>query len=126
MINVWSYLKEYENEKEEMLEAVIQVLESGQLILGPKVSEFESEFSKYCGQKFGIGVANGTDAIFLALKALCIGKEDEVITVSNTAVPTVAAITATGARAVFVDINPLTYLMDVEQLKSKITSSIGD
>jgi len=122
MINVWSYLKEYENEKEEILKAIIKVLESGQLILGPNVSEFESEFSKYCGQKFGIGVANGTDAIFLALKAFSIGEDDEVITVSNTAVPTVSAITATGARAVFVDINPLTYLMDVEQIKSKITN----
>ena len=65
-------------------------------------------------------MANGTDAIFLALKALDIGKGDQVITVSNTAVPTVSAITAAGAEPVFVDIDPETYLMNVDQVKARI------
>ncbi len=121
MINVWGYLDEYHIEKEEIHEAISTVLESGQLILGPHVKKFEEEFSKWFGSKYSVGVANGTDAIFLALKAFDIGVGDEVITVSNTAVPTVSAITATGAEPVFVDINPDTYLMDIAQVKSRIT-----
>ncbi len=123
MINVWSYLDEYQIEKEEIHEAISSVLESGQLILGPHVKKFEEDFSEWFGSKYSVGVANGTDAIFLALKAFDIGVDDEVITVSNTAVPTVSAITATGAKPVFVDINPDTYLMDIEQVKSRITEN---
>ena len=121
MINVWSYLDEYEIEKDEINSAISTVLESGQLILGPQVKKFEEDFSKRFGSKYSVGVGNGTDAIFLALKAFDIGAGDEVITVSNTAVPTVSAITAAGATPVFVDINPDTYLMDIEQIKLKIT-----
>lgn len=122
LINVWSYLEEYSDEKEEILSAILNVLESGQLILGPQVKKFEEDFSSWCGVEHGVGVANGTDAIFLALKALDIGSGDEVITVSNTAVPTVSAITASGALPVFVDIDPETYLMDIEKVQSQITS----
>ena len=121
MINVWNYLDEYEVEKDEIDLAIKSVLESGQLILGPHVKKFEEDFSKWHASKYSIGVANGTDAIFLALKAFDIGVGDEVITVSNTAVPTVSAITAAGATPVFVDINPDTYLMEIEQIRSKIT-----
>ncbi len=123
MVNVWGYLDEYENEKEEIHNAIVEVLESGQLILGPKVKKFEEDFSKWCEAKYSVGVANGTDAIFLGLKALNITKGDEVITVSNTAVPTVSAITATGAKPVFVDIDPKTYLMDVEQVPSALSKN---
>ena len=122
MINVWSYLEEYKDEKEEINNAIQSVLESGQLILGPKVRAFEDNFSKWCGAKYSVGVANGTDAIFLALKALGVNNGDEVITVSNTAVPTVSAITAAGAEPVFVDIDPETYLMDIKLVESKISS----
>jgi len=121
MINVWSYLDEYKKEKKEIDSAISRVLESGQLILGPHVKKFEEDFSSWHHSKYSVGVANGTDAIFLALKAFEIGAGDEVITVSNTAVPTVSAITAAGATPVFVDINPDTYLMDIEQIRSKIT-----
>lgn len=121
-LNVWSYLKEYEAEKEEIHQAIERVLNSGVLILGENVRKFESEFSAYCSVKYGVGVNSATDAIFLGLKALNVGPNDEVITVSNTAVPTVSAIAATGATARFVDIDPETYLMDVSQLEKAITS----
>jgi dTDP-3-amino-2,3,6-trideoxy-4-keto-D-glucose/dTDP-3-amino-3,4,6-trideoxy-alpha-D-glucose/dTDP-2,6-dideoxy-D-kanosamine transaminase len=120
-IMVWSYLEEYEKEKKDIRAAVEKVFESGSLILGPRVKEFEEKFSNYCDSKFGIGVGNCTDGIFLGLKALNIGKGDEVITVANTAVPTVAAIAATGAEGRFVDINPDSYLMDVDKIESVIT-----
>lgn len=121
MVNVWSYLEEYKQEKNEISSAINSVLESGKLILGPNVNSFESEFSSWFGANHSVGVANGTDAIFLALKALNIGIGDQVITVSNTAVPTVSAITASGAEPVFVDIDKDTYLMDVNLVESKIT-----
>src|SRR5690606_6531536 len=112
MIKVWDYLREHEAERQEVEEAVRQVMASGQLILGENVRQFEAAFAAYCGCRHGVGVNSGTDALFLALKALGIGAGDEVITVSNTAVPTVSAICATGATARFVDIEPGTYLMD--------------
>jgi len=82
-INVWEYLKEYEQEKEEIHAAIEKVLNSGRLILGDSVRKFEEEFAGYCDVKFGVGVNSGTDALFLGLKALSIGKGDEVITVAN-------------------------------------------
>ena len=120
-IRVWNYLKEYTQHKDEILKAVEEVFESGQLILGEKGKTLENSYAAYCGVKYGIGVDNGTNAIVLALYALGIGKGDEVITVSNTAIPTVSAIVTTGATPVFVDINPQTYLMDVSQLEGVIT-----
>ena len=120
-IRVWSYLKEYAQHKDEILKAVEEVFESGQLILGEKGKTFEANYAEYCGVKYGIGVDNGTNAIVLALLALGIGKGDEVITVSNTAIPTVSAIVTAGATPVFVDINPQTCLMDVTGLESAIT-----
>jgi dTDP-4-amino-4,6-dideoxygalactose transaminase len=85
------------------------------------VREFEARFAAYVGASDGVGVNSGTDAIFLALKALEVGPGDEVITVANTAVPTVSAIRATGASPVFVDIEPDTYLMDVRQVEARVT-----
>jgi aminotransferase EvaB len=120
-IKVWDYLDEYEVEKEEINQAIEDVLKSGYLILGEKVKNFEESFSSYCGVRFGVGVDNGTDALFLGLKALNIGKGDEVITVSNTAVPTVSAITATGAKAVFVDVEPGSFLIDTEKIEEVIS-----
>lgn len=122
-IKVWSYLDEYYSEKSSILKAIEEVLESGTLILGDKVSAFEGEFSSYCGCAYGVGVNSATDALFLAMKTLNIGVGDEVITVSNTAVPTVSAIVATGATPIFVDIDPLTYLMDVSKIKNVITKN---
>jgi aminotransferase EvaB len=120
-VRVWSYLNEYINEKDEVHEAIEQVLNSEVLILGENVKQFENEFSAYCQSKFGIGVNSATDAIFFALKALGVDPGDEIITVSNTAVPTVSAIAAIGAIPKFVDIDPASYLMKVEQIVDIIT-----
>ena len=118
---VWAYLKEYEQEKEEIHDAIQSVLASGSLILGDNVKLFEQEFAGYCGVRYGVGVNSGTDALFLGLKALGIGEGDEVITVSNTAVPTVSAIVSAGAIPRFVDIDPETYLMDTARIEWAIT-----
>lgn len=120
-INVWDYLKEYESEKEAIHSAIEKVLTSGQLILGENVRNFEQAFAAYCGCKFAVGVNSGTDALFLGLKALDIGSGDEVITVANTAVPTISSIVSTGATPAFVDIDPDTYLMDTSKLARAVT-----
>ena len=120
-IRVWGYLKEFASEKDDIMRAVESVFESGMLILGENVKAFEQEYANYCGVDYGIGCDNGTNAISLALHALNIGAGDEVITVSNTAIPTVSAIVSVGAKPVFVDIDPDTYLMDVTKVEQAIT-----
>src|SRR5439155_17778768 len=97
---------------EEMRAASQRVLESGWYILGPEVEAFEAEFARYHGLAYAVGVANGTDAIELALRAAGIGAGDEVITVAHTAVATICAIERSGATPVLVDIDPATYTMD--------------
>ncbi len=120
-INVWDYLKEYEQEKEEIHTAIEQVFRSGQLILGENVRQFEQAFAAYCEVQHGVGVDNGTNAIMLGLLALGLQPGDEVITVANTAVPTVSAIVSAGGVPRFVDIDPATYLMDTSLLEAAIT-----
>ena len=119
MIKVWDYLKEYELLRDEILSAVDDVFKGGTLIFGPRLEEFEEKFSKYHDCKFGIGVGNCTDAITIALKAFDIGSGDEVITTSNTAVPTVTAIVNTGASVKFIDINKYS-LIDVSKIENFI------
>jgi dTDP-3-amino-2,3,6-trideoxy-4-keto-D-glucose/dTDP-3-amino-3,4,6-trideoxy-alpha-D-glucose/dTDP-2,6-dideoxy-D-kanosamine transaminase len=121
-IPVWDYRAEYEAERDDILAAVDQVMRSGRLILGESVRAFEQEFAAYCGAGHGVGVNSGTDALMLALRALDIRPGDEVITTSNTAIPTVAAIVSAGGTPRFVDIEPDTYLMDVTQLASNVTA----
>ena len=121
MIRVWEYLPELAEEKTEILAAVERVLDSGWLVLGGEGEAFEKEFSNISGCDWGVGVNSGTDALFIALKALGIGDGDEVITVSNTAVPTVSAIASTGATTRFVEIDPDTWLMDVSAVEAQIT-----
>lgn len=101
--------------------AVNRVLKSGWYILGPEVEAFEKEFAEYHDTKHAVAVANGTDAIELALRASGVGPGDEVITVSHTAVATICAIERAGAIPVLVDINPRTYTMDVDLVESVIT-----
>jgi aminotransferase EvaB len=120
-IGFWSYLREYEKEKGEIHSSIEKVLKSGTLVLGENVKNFEQAFARYCGVHFGVGVNSGTDALFLGLKALGIGPGDEVITVANTAVPTVSAIVSTGASPRFVDIDPETYLMNTSMLEKVIS-----
>jgi dTDP-4-amino-4,6-dideoxygalactose transaminase len=115
-------LKEnYLSQKQAIDEAISAVLQSGWFILGEKVAEFERAFADYCDTAFGIGVGSGTEALHLALIALGVGAGDEVITVANTCVPTVSAITFAGAYPVLVDIDPQTYTMDPAQIEERIT-----
>jgi dTDP-3-amino-2,3,6-trideoxy-4-keto-D-glucose/dTDP-3-amino-3,4,6-trideoxy-alpha-D-glucose/dTDP-2,6-dideoxy-D-kanosamine transaminase len=120
-IRTWDYRQEYASIRDEILEAIDQVFQSGQLILGPNVVAFESAFADYCGRTYGVGVNSGTDALFLALKALDIKEGDEVLTVTNTAVPTVSAIVSAGGIPRFVDVDLQTGLMDVEALLPALT-----
>ncbi len=108
--------------KREIDKAIKNVLKSGWYILGPELAMFEKEFAKYHGVKYAVGVANGTDAIELALRAAGVGKGDEVITVSHTAVATVCAIERAGAKPIFVDIDPATYTIDPQKAEIAITS----
>ena len=122
MIPVFDLRDQYNAMKDEINEAVARVLESGWFILGQEVEAFEEEFAAYCGLSHGIGVGSGTEALHLALLACGVGPGDEVITVPHTAVATVAAIELTGARPVFVDIDPVSYTIDPTQLESRITA----
>lgn len=101
--------------------ALLRVLDSGQVILGPEVVALEQELASYCGVGYGIGCGSGTDALLLALHGLGIGPEDEVILPTFTFFATVGSVCRTGARPVFVDIDPTTYNLDPEQVARKIT-----
>jgi dTDP-4-amino-4,6-dideoxygalactose transaminase len=112
----------YELIAAEIETAVTRVLRSGSYILGPELDSFESRFAAYIGVRHAIGVASGTDAIELALRAARIGAGHEVITVSNTAVATVCAVERAGATPVLVDIDPATYTIDPRHVEAAITS----
>jgi dTDP-4-amino-4,6-dideoxygalactose transaminase len=112
---------QYRAIKPEIDAAIARVLDSGQFVLGPEVEGFEREFAAYCGAGYGIATNTGTSALHLALLAAGIKPGDEVITVPFTFVATVAAIEYAGARPVFVDIDPVTFTMDVSQLEAAIT-----
>jgi dTDP-4-amino-4,6-dideoxygalactose transaminase len=112
---------QYHSIKDEIDAAIARVLESSQFVLGEEVAAFEEEFAAHCGARYGIAVNSGTSALHLALLAAGIGPGDEVITVPFTFVATVAAICYTGAQPVFVDIEPRSYTMDVNQLEGAIT-----
>jgi dTDP-4-amino-4,6-dideoxygalactose transaminase len=105
----------------EISEAIRRVFNSGRFVLGDEGAAFETEFSSYVGAKYGIGVNSGSDALFLALKALGIDKNSEVITVSHTFVSTVDSIARCGATPVFVDVEPDTYCIDTAKIEEKIT-----
>ena len=122
MIKVWDYSKEYELLRDDILGAVDDVFKNGPLIFGPRLEEFEEKFSNFHQCKYGIGVGNCTDAITIALKALDVGIGDEVLTTSNTAVPTVTAIVNTGATVKFVDINKYS-LMDISKVEEQISKN---
>ena len=114
--------KQYQPLKDEILAGIGQALEGMHLFLGENVQAFEKEFASFTGAKHGIGVSDGTSALHLLLRALDIGPGDEVITVPNTFIATAEAIALAGARPVFVDIDPQTYLMDLNQVEEKVTS----
>lgn len=112
--------------KVEIDAAIHKILDSGWYILGEEVAAFEEEFASYVGVRFATGVASGTDALELALRASGIGSGDGVLTVSLTAVATVAAIELTGATPVLVDIDPNTFTMDPEKLQMAIRNHKRD
>ncbi|TAY06869.1 DegT/DnrJ/EryC1/StrS family aminotransferase (plasmid) [Rhizobium leguminosarum] len=112
---------QYQSIKGEIDAAVLGVLASGQYVLGDEVAHFEHEFADYCNVKHAIAVNTGTSALHLALLAAGVGPGDEVITVPFTFVATVSAICYTGARPVFVDVEPVTLTMDPAEVEAKIT-----
>ena len=112
--------------REEYEEAIASVLGSGHYILGPSVARFEQAFASFVGVAHAVGVASGTDALELALRALGVGPGDAVFTVSHTATATVAAIVRTGATPVLVDVDAATFTMDPERLQAAVTAVEGD
>lgn len=116
-----SPLAQYRAHENAIRAAVTRVLVSGTYSLGDEVESFERAFADYCGRAHAVGVGSGTDALILALRALDIGPGDEVITVSHTALATVAAILATGATPILVDVEPAYYTLDPAQIEAAIT-----
>ena len=112
---------QYEPLKDEIWSAWDAALKSMRLFLGPNVQEFEQEFADYCDVSYAIGVSDGTNALHMALRAAGVGPGDEVITVSHTFIATTEAILLAGAKPVFIDIDPDTYLMDPQQIVARIT-----
>ena len=112
---------QYRGLKDEIDAAVIRVLSSGQAILGPEVTAFELEAAAFCGAAHGVGCGSGSDALVLALHALDIGPDDEVIVPPFTFFATASAVCRVGAKPVFVDIDPVTYNLDPSQIEAKIT-----
>ena len=106
--------------REETQAVILGVLDGMDLVLGPNLRAFEAEFADYCGTAHAIGVAQGTDAITLALRACGVGPGDEVITVAHTFIATAEAITQLGATPVFVDVDPDTYTLDPSLLEAAI------
>jgi dTDP-4-amino-4,6-dideoxygalactose transaminase len=113
----------YAARRAEIDEAVAGVLASGWYLTGAQAANFETEFAAYVGVRHALGVANGTDALQIALRACGVGAGDEVATVSHTASATVAAIELTGATPVLVDIDPVSYTMDPSRLEDVIRTS---
>ncbi len=120
LIPAFDYRRELSDCRDEIDTAIARVIDSGWLILGPELRSFEQEFATEVGVAHAIGVASGTDALILALRALGISHGDVVATVANTAVPTVSAIRATGATPYFIDIQPDTLQISVEALRSAV------
>jgi dTDP-4-amino-4,6-dideoxygalactose transaminase len=112
---------QYAQLADQLKAALARVLASGQVILGPEVAALEEEVAAYCGASHGVGCGSGTDAISLALHALEIGPGDEVILPAFTFFATAGCVARTGARPVFVDVDPVSYNLDPYQIENKIT-----
>jgi dTDP-4-amino-4,6-dideoxygalactose transaminase len=113
--------RQYQSIKNEIDGAVQKVLEGTQFIMGPEVKVFEENIVKYCGTKYAIGVASGTDALLLSLRACGVGSGDEVIIPTFTFFATAGVVSRLGATPVFVDIDPDTYNIDPQLIEKKIT-----
>jgi dTDP-4-amino-4,6-dideoxygalactose transaminase len=110
-------------QRERLVEAAARTIERGQFILGPEVSAFEEEFASYLGVRHVVGVANGTEAITIALRAIGVGPGDEVIVPSFTFYASAEAIPPTGARPVFCDVDPVTMMITPETVRPVITAA---
>src|SRR5262245_59467308 len=108
---------EYRLIEKDMTAALSRVFQTGQFILGEEVSLFEKEFSSFCAALFGVGVASGTDALHLALRACEVGPGDEVITSAHTAIATLVGIELSGAKPVLVDIAENSFNIDISQIE---------
>jgi dTDP-4-amino-4,6-dideoxygalactose transaminase len=117
----YGHVRQYHNIKAEIDANMREVLESGQYVMGPMLKRFEQELAAYHGMKYAIGVANGTDALWLSFMALGIGPGDECITTVNTFFATAEAIWIAGATAVFVDTDPRTNCIDPAAIEAAIT-----
>jgi UDP-2-acetamido-2-deoxy-ribo-hexuluronate aminotransferase len=113
---------QYQKHKTAIDAGIHRVLEHGKFIMGPEIAELEKTLSSYTGSKHAITVASGTDSLEIALRALEIGPGDEVITVPFTWISSAEAIALTGAKPVFIDIDPLDYNIDVTQIETAVTS----
>ncbi|MCK4420420.1 DegT/DnrJ/EryC1/StrS family aminotransferase, partial [candidate division WOR-3 bacterium] len=123
-VSLLNLKRQYQSIKEGIDEAIKRVVESQYFIMGEEVKKFENEIADYCGVKYAIGVASGTDALLLSLRAAGVGdgENDKVITTPFTFFATVGAIVNAGGTPVFVDIDPETYNLDPEELKRLLTS----
>ncbi len=114
--------RQYATIKPEIDKAVQKVLDHGLFIMGPELDELEKSIADYCGVKYGIGVASGTDALLISLRALDAGPGTEVVTTTFSFFATAGVITRLGAKPVFVDVDPRTFNMDPKRLEAAITS----
>ncbi len=121
-ITLLNLKRQYEGIKEEIQDAITRVLDSSSYIMGEEVKKFEREMAEYCSVKYAIGVASGTDALLLALKALDIKPDDQVIVPTFTFFATAGVVSRLGAIPVFVDIDPVTYNINPAEIEKKITA----
>lgn len=113
---------QYKSIKNEIDNAIADVISKSAFIGGPFVESFEKAFAKFCNAKYCVGVGNGTDALFIAFKILGIGMGHEIITTAFSFIATAEAITRAGAKVIFVDINPKTFNIDIDKIEDKITA----
>ena len=122
MIKSWSYIEEYKGLRKKILKSIDKTLKSGKIFFGRELQKFEKRFVKENNLKYGIAVGSGTDALYIALLGLGIKQGDEIITVSNTAIPTVSAIRNCGAKVRFVDISS-DYLINTDNIEKHISKN---
>ena len=120
MINFWSYKNEFKKYRPKLNRFFDQTLKKGQIFFGPNLKNFENNFINKYNSKYGIAVGSGTDALLISLMSINIKTGDEVITASNTAIPTISAIVNSGAKPILVDIKE-DYLIDTDKIEKRIT-----
>ena len=122
MIKAWSYIEEYKDLRKKILKSIDRTLKSGQIFFGKELQKFEKRFIKENNLKYGVAVGSGTDALYIALLGLGIKPGDEIITVSNTAIPTISAIRSCGAKVRFSDIRS-DYLINTDNIEKYISKN---